>query len=203
MFVGGILPATGGQVSALLQRSFWRQPFVLLAISAEFALGLHDLMLSGCAYHSQASRPPADALQPGQAAESFEFFVWSRCSFVATFGGMYLFSPKLYAQLCDLFAGRIRTRYITLSAVSEGLTVLGFYLASIAYGLFYQAGIVHAAEASLSQLLNLLLAYLLLKIFGVGRDSAVGSMPAKLASFVMVTAGLFLCTLGEGADHRR
>jgi hypothetical protein len=40
---------------------------------------------------------------------------------------------------------------VLLSAVSEALTIVGFYLASIAYGLFYQAGVVHAAEASLSQ----------------------------------------------------
>jgi len=75
------------------------------------------------------------------------------------------------------------------------LTVIGFYLASIAYGLFYQAGVVHAAEASLSQLFNLFLAYVLFKCFGIGRESAIGSMPAKLASFLLVTAGLFLCTL--------
>merc|ERR1712087_843423 len=36
MFVGGILPATGGQLSALLERSFWRQAFVSFAIFAEF-----------------------------------------------------------------------------------------------------------------------------------------------------------------------
>mmetsp|Transcript_9022 Transcript_9022/g.21239 ORF Transcript_9022/g.21239 Transcript_9022/m.21239 type:complete len:149 (-) Transcript_9022:16-462(-) len=89
-------------------------------------------------------------------------------------------------------------KYIGLSAISEGLTILGFYLASIAYGLFSQAAIVHAAEASLSQLLNLLIAYLLLRGFGIGRPSAIGSMTAKFVSFVMVTLGLFLCTLDDG-----
>lgn len=57
-----------------------------------------------------------------------------------------------------------------------------------------QAGIVHAAEASLSQLLNLILAYLLLRGCGIGRSSAVSSMRIKFVSFVMVTLGLFLCT---------
>ena len=46
MFVGGILPACAGQLSLLLSRTFWRQTFVAYAISAELALGLHDLMLS-------------------------------------------------------------------------------------------------------------------------------------------------------------
>mmetsp|Transcript_12533 Transcript_12533/g.21018 ORF Transcript_12533/g.21018 Transcript_12533/m.21018 type:complete len:473 (-) Transcript_12533:244-1662(-) len=203
MFVGGILPATGGQLSALFHRSFWRQAFVSFAIFAEFALGLHDLMLSGCAYHS--AKPLEAASVDGSesdAVESFEFFVWSRLSFVLTFFFMYSVSPKLNTQLRELFSGRISTKFITLSALSEGLTVVGFYLASIAYGLFYQAGIVHAAEASLSQLLNLLLAFILLKCFGIGRSSAVGSMPAKLVSFVMVTLGLFLCTFDEGSPQQ-
>ena len=56
---------------------------------------------------------------------------------------------------------------------------------------------MHAAEASLSQLLNLLLAYVLYKCFHIGRPSAVGSMAAKAASFVMVTIGLFLCTFED------
>ena len=59
---------------------------------------------------------------------------------------------------------------------------------------------MHAAEASLSQLLNLLIAFLLLRGFGIGRVSAVGSMTAKLISFVMVTLGLFLCTLEDGSS---
>jgi len=78
---------------------------------------------------------------------------------------------------------------------------VGFYLASIAYGLFYQAGIVHAAEASLSQLINLCLAYVFLRCFGIGRSSAVSSMGIKLVSFVMVTIGLFLCTLENEAQR--
>ena len=110
---------------------------------------------------------------------------------------MYIGSSKLNAELRELLSGRIPSKYVALSAVSEGLTIVGFYLASIAYGLFYQAGIVHAAEASLSQLLNLLIAYVLLKGFNIGRSSAVGSMTAKLVSFVMVTIGLFLCTLED------
>ena len=117
---------------------------------------------------------------------------------MATFIGMYLLSPKLYGELRDLLSGRVALKYIGLSAISEGLTILGFYLASIAYGLFSQAAIVHAAEASLSQLLNLLIAYCLLRGFGIGRASAVGSMTAKFVSFVMVTLGLFLCTLDDG-----
>ena len=53
---------------------------------------------------------------------------------------------------------------------------------------------MHAAEASLSQLLNLMLAYVLLRGCGVGRSSAVAAMRIKFVSFVMVTLGLFLCT---------
>lgn len=58
---------------------------------------------------------------------------------------------------------------------------------------------MHAAEASLSQLFNLAIAYLLLKLLRFGRSSAVGGMRSKLASFVLVTAGLWLCTYEDTA----
>jgi hypothetical protein len=139
MFVGGILPACAGDLHALLQPAFWRQSFVIFAIAAEFALGLHDLMLSGCAYDSERNvRAEAAALggtpAEEESVESFEFFVWSRCSFVATFIGMYALSPRLNEQLSALFSGAVASKYVILSAISEGLTILGFYLASIAYG---------------------------------------------------------------------
>ena len=251
MFIGGILPACAGNLSMLLERAFWRQNFVAFAIAAEFSLGLHDLLLSGCAYSSPAklaaaastaaaatdaaaaaaagsssissSSSTAGAVAAvgrrleeviaaaaasgassssgggggggdGESSESFEFFVWSRFSFIAAFVGIYLSNRSLYDELRDLLSGTIENKYVALSALSESLTIVGFYLASIAYGLFYQAGIVHAAEASLSQLLNLMLAYILLTCFGIGRASAVSSMRIKFISFVMVTIGLFLCT---------
>jgi len=229
MFVGGVLPACAGQLTQLLSRSFWRQSFVTYAVGAELALGLHDLMLSGTSYSSpqqqqqqqqqQAGLPAASGTLDGagvasavgaepshgsdDSAESFEFFVWSRCSFIVTFCALYLGNSSLYAELLDMFSGRVAHKYVYLSVISEGLTIVGFYLASIAYGLFYQAGIVHAAEASLSQLFNLLIAFLMLRVFNIGRSSAVSSMSIKLVSFVMVTIGLFLCTIEpERAPHR-
>ena len=72
----------------------------------------------------------------------------------------------------------------TLVGALAGLAVLGFYLASLAYGLFYQAGVVHAAEASLSQLFNLMLAFLLLKGCGIGRHSSVGGAISHQSSVI-------------------
>lgn len=106
MFIGGILPSCGGQLSALMERAFWRQSFVYFAILAEFSLGLHDLMLSGCAYDAEKSKDDHVAASD-EPVESTEFFVWSRVSFVLTFIGMYLLSPKLYTQLRDLLSGRV------------------------------------------------------------------------------------------------
>ena len=51
---------------------------------------------------------------------------------------MYICSSSLNLELRDLLSGRVPNKYVALSAVSEGLTIVGFYLASIAYGLFYQ-----------------------------------------------------------------
>ena len=93
-------------------------------------------------------------------------------------GGKYGFSKRVWLQnkyypeghgtadnfwsldeLRDLLSGTIENKYVALSALSESLTIVGFYLASIAYGLFYQAGIVHAAEARAQSLYQQLASY--------------------------------------------
>jgi len=43
------------------------------------------------------------------------------------------------------------------------------------------------------------LAFVLLRTCGIGRASAVGSPGAKLLSLVLVTAGLVICSLDDGA----
>ena len=58
-----------------------------------------------------------------------------------TFAAMYFGSASLNQELKELLSGRIPRKYVALSAVSEGLTIVGFYLASIAYGLFYQVSL--------------------------------------------------------------
>ena len=116
---------------------------------------------------------------------------------------MYAFIPSLRRELGRLLSGRVGAKYVALSCCSEGLALTGYYLVSIAFGLFFQPAIVHAAEASLSQLLNLLLALVLFRCLRVGRSSAVGFMRAKILSFVLVTLGLVLCTLEEGGAANR
>ena len=185
MFVGGLLPATGGDVGQLLRPSFWRQRFVTYAVLSELAYGMHDLLSSACSYdvHGAAAGP--------------DFFVWSRCGYVATFVLLFTLVPSLNTELRGLFSGRVTATIYAVSSASELLALAGYYLMSRALGSFYQPALVHAAEASLSQLLNLFLAFVLLRGFGIGRDSAVGSMPAKVLSFVLVTAGLLVCTVED------
>ena len=60
---------SAGDLHALLQPAFWRQSFVIFAIAAEFALGLHDLMLSGCAYDSERNVRAEAAALGGTPAE--------------------------------------------------------------------------------------------------------------------------------------
>ena len=97
--------------------------------------------------------------------------------------------PSLHAEFRALFSGRISLTIYVVSSASELLALAGYYLMSRSLGSFYQPALIHAAEASLSQLLNLFLAFVLLRGCGLGRHSAVGSMRAKLLSFVLVTAG--------------
>jgi hypothetical protein len=198
MFIGGLLPATGGEIGVLLRRSFWQQSYVAYAVLSELTFGLHDLLASACAYHGHGSSGGGSG-----ETESFEYFVWSRCGFVTTFVGIYVLVPSLNRELRQLFAGRVRAIVFVCSSVSEILSLNGYYLMSRALGLFYQPALVHAAEASLSQLLNLLLAYGLLHGCGIGRNSAVGSMRAKLLSFVLVTVGLIVCSFEDSAHSAK
>mmetsp|Transcript_3245 Transcript_3245/g.9364 ORF Transcript_3245/g.9364 Transcript_3245/m.9364 type:complete len:462 (+) Transcript_3245:97-1482(+) len=209
LFVGGILPACDGHLQALLRWQFWKQPFVWCTILSELTLGAHDLMLNACSYHGTApGRPEGEAeaeVPEGQVAlsDSFQFFFYSRVAFCATFACLFMCNARLFAQLQALLLGTVPLRFILLSLLSEGLTILGFYLASIAYSLFYQAAIVHAAEASMSQLLNLLVAFCLQHLCSIGRESAAKGVKTKLVSFVLVTGGLFLCGEdGQGVRRR-
>ena len=61
----------------------------------------------------------------------------------------YAFIPSLRRELGRLLSGRVGAKYVVLSCCSEGLALTGYYLVSIAFGLFFQPAIVHAAEASL------------------------------------------------------
>lgn len=188
MFVGGLLPACHGNVSQLLQKRFWQQKYVWYAVCSELSLGVHDLLLSACSYEE------GEDGQGKEGGESTQFFLLSRCSFCVIFLLLFACVPYLRRQLYNLLTGQVRTRYIALSVLSEGLTIVGFYLASIAYGLFYQPSVVHAAEAAMSQVFNLLLAFLLVRVFGIGRSSAAEHFKLKFISFLLVSIGLVMCT---------
>ena len=168
-------------------------------------------MLNACSYHGAApgrlvDADGVDALASASASawsDSFQFFFYSRISFCATFGLLFATSSRLSAQLQALLLGTVPARLIALSLVSEALTILGYYLASIAYSLFYQAAVVHTAEASMSQLLNLMIAYALHHAFAIGRASAASGLRTKLVSFALVTVGLYLCGDDGGVERRR
>ena len=135
-----------------MHRRSFRCRYVSYAILSELTLGLHDLLLSSCAY-DRADSAPVHGTESG--AESFEFFVWSRCSSVATFVLLYVCVPSLRRDFVSLCTGSVRARYLALSCMSEALSLGGYYLCALSYGMFHQAAVVHTAEASLSQLLNL------------------------------------------------
>lgn len=214
-----MLPACDGQLRTLLRVEFWRQPFVWCTILSELSLGAHDLLLNLCSYHGPApGRAAGDAgagaglaigalsVRAGVAEpafdDSFQFFFYSRVAFCATFAILFASSSRLTNQVRALLRGTVPAHLIRLSLLSEALTVMGYYLASIAYSLFYQAAVVHTAEASMSQLLNLMVAYVLHNGFAIGRASAASGLQAKLISFGLVTLGLYLCG-EEGGGGRR
>eukprot|EP00744_Colponema_vietnamica_P011971 GILI01016816.1.p1 GENE.GILI01016816.1~~GILI01016816.1.p1 ORF type:complete len:387 (+),score=65.36 GILI01016816.1:96-1256(+) len=186
ILVGGLLPAAQGRLKTLLEVSFWKQRFVHFALISEVCYGMYNMFLNTYATEMTLS-------DSSESASDVEFLVLSRLSFVLTFACLYLSVPSLRLQLIRLRL--VSTRYIFLSCSGEMLALLGFFLSSYAYKWYYQVYVVHAAESSLNQLVNLWLALLIKRVFGLGRSSSISHLTSKVVSFFLVAGGLFLAAL--------
>lgn len=194
--VGGILPSLDGDMKRMLRLSFWKQSYVRNIIISEFAVGIYDLVMS-YSLKSSAKKEKFRGILPADL--EFEFFFIAWCGFAVVFCLVYGTVPNLRQRFIDL--QNIPRRVIFFSSLGQVLTLFGYYLSQFAYSWYYQASIVHAAEASLSQGLNLLFALGALKIFGVGRESAISNLRVKVLSCVIVSLGLFLLTISESEDE--
>ena len=106
------------------------------AIGSELTLGLHDLLLSDCSREQHSESRSGGSGGDTEQSESFEFFLISRFSFVASFVCMYAFIPSLRRELCRLLSGQVAPKYVGLSCASE-------VLPSVSHGTVH--GVVHGA----------------------------------------------------------
>mmetsp|Transcript_19218 Transcript_19218/g.31538 ORF Transcript_19218/g.31538 Transcript_19218/m.31538 type:complete len:483 (+) Transcript_19218:323-1771(+) len=190
--IGGILPSLDGNLKAMATLKFWKQRFVRNTVISEVAVGLYDLILSYTLQHS-GRKEKFREIAPSDMEFEFFFIAWS--SFVIIFCFIFALAPHYRQKFIDL--RKIPRKILVLSSVGQVLTLVGYYFSQFAYSWYYQASIVHAAEASLSQAFNLLFAIIAQKLLGYGRESSITNLRIKMISCVVVSVGLFMLGMHE------
>ena len=223
--VGGLLPSIQGDLWGMLRPAFWRQSFVKNAVLSELSLGLYDLLLvhvlkagklelaaqakeeevvmevAAGAGAGAAAAPTSEIQKAGPNVLENEFFFIAWCWFAVSFAFAFALHPRLQEEYAGL--KRIPYRILFLAGLGQVFMFVGYYSSQFGYSWFYQASVVHAAEASMAQGFNLVLAFVAKRFFNLGRDSAVLGLKYKVASVVVVSIGLFLIAfqdLARGGD---
>eukprot|EP00743_Colponemidia_sp_Colp-15_P009326 GILK01010194.1.p1 GENE.GILK01010194.1~~GILK01010194.1.p1 ORF type:complete len:383 (-),score=38.65 GILK01010194.1:98-1246(-) len=189
ILLGGLLPAAKGNLRTTLNKEFWAQKFVRLAVMSEVCNGTYNVLLSS---YTQAVVPKGVKEAP---TETTEFLLISRFAFVITAIIVYSATPFLRAEFLRLKS--VDKKFILISFFGECLALSGYFLSSFAYQMYYQVALVHAAESSMIQFLNLLIAYTAKRFFNVGRESALADLRVKFFSFIFIASGLFCAAVED------
>ncbi|KAH9253728.1 hypothetical protein BASA81_008346 [Batrachochytrium salamandrivorans] len=187
---GGLLPSLESDWRAFFRKEFWKQSFVKNAVLSEITLGMYDLLLTWVLKQEGKQK------EAGNVMEN-EFFFLAWCWFVIAFAFAYGLHPRLQEEYQGL--RKIAPKTIALAGVGQVVMFVGYYSSQFGYSWFYQASVVHAAESSMAQGFNLILAFIAKRCFNVGRDSAVQGMKYKMISVCVVTVGLGLIAFHDVA----
>ncbi|EGC35104.1 hypothetical protein DICPUDRAFT_79161 [Dictyostelium purpureum] len=177
IFFGSFYPSLEGDFSQLSKMSFWKQKAVSQVLLSDFLIAIYYLIVSFCTNETGAM-------------SSKSFLVVSTYGNCLTFGFLILFVRSFRRSAITLL--KIPRKYIYLSAIGEILSLSGYFFVSISYHLYYNSGIVSAAEGALNQFFNLIVAILLKKFLNFGRD--VKRVREKVFSCIIVSIGLILTT---------
>ncbi|KYQ93106.1 hypothetical protein DLAC_05733 [Tieghemostelium lacteum] len=175
IFIGGFYPSLDGNLSTLTKASFWRQYSVRQILISDFFIAVYYLLVSFCTN------------EPG-AMSNKSFFILSIYGNCLTFLVLVVFLRQYRKAALSLMT--LSRKYILLAVAGESFSLVGYFFVSISYHLYYNSGIVSAAEGALNQLFNLLLAISLKKLFNFGRE--VERINEKLFSCLVVSIGLVL-----------
>jgi len=178
IFCGGFYPACDGNISRFFDKAFWRQKAVVQVIISDITIAIYYVLVSACTADSAGMTSSA-------------FMVLSIWGNILLFVALVLVIPVFRNSVLNMVA--IDSKYILLSALGEVLSIAGYYVISFSYHWYYNSGIVSAAEGSLNQLFNLILAILFKKYLNFGRK--VDNIKSKLLSCLLVTSGLVLASV--------
>ncbi|KAM9969476.1 hypothetical protein ACTFIR_001311 [Dictyostelium discoideum] len=177
IFVGSFYPSLEGDFSQLSKMSFWRQKAVKYVLISDFLIAIYYLIVSFCTNETGAM-------------SSKSFLVISTYGSCMTFALLIAFVKTFRRSALTLV--NVKRKYVYLSSAGEILSLSGYFFVSISYHLYYNSGIVSAAEGALNQFFNLIVAILLKKFINFGRD--VKRVKEKVFSCLIVTVGLLLTT---------
>lgn len=88
IMIGSILPATGGKLSILFDKNFWKQKFIIFIIISEASYGVYSSIIS---YNYSDSH-----------GDNLECFVVSRLGFILAFCIIFIFSEKIRKTVMKL-----------------------------------------------------------------------------------------------------
>ncbi|KAN0023373.1 hypothetical protein ACTFIU_011543 [Dictyostelium citrinum] len=177
IFVGSFYPSLEGDFSQLSKMSFWKQKAVKYVLISDFLIAIYYLIVSFCTNETGAM-------------SSKSFLVVSTYGNCLTFALLIAFVKTFRRSALTLV--KVQRKYVYLSSAGEILSLSGYFFVSISYHLYYNSGIVSAAEGALNQFFNLIVAILLKKFINFGRD--VKRVREKVFSCLIVTVGLLLTT---------
>eukprot|EP01017_Pseudomicrothorax_dubius_P038771 TRINITY_DN5860_c0_g1_i1.p1 TRINITY_DN5860_c0_g1~~TRINITY_DN5860_c0_g1_i1.p1 ORF type:complete len:286 (+),score=14.29 TRINITY_DN5860_c0_g1_i1:330-1187(+) len=183
ILVGGILPAVDGKLKKLLQPNFWMQSYLVSIFLSEISHGIYSFMISFDHDHSEHHRAYNIWVH-------IEYFILTRVCYVIAFALHTFFSSKVKDELWRI--QDVSSRSIVFSLFCEFFTQIGYFSSVYSYQIYSQVGVLHAAETSLHQLFNLIIAFILKRYYRIGRQAAVENMGPKIASFLLIALGLFL-----------
>ncbi len=187
ILIGGLYPATNGNIQLFLKRDFWKQPYVLFILINDFLLALLYEMI-------EIATSETHNISPEQ------YVIVSSYTTVFSYIILFTFVERMRHEVIGL--RHVHRRNIQLCMAAEVLNWVAYWIATYAYQ-SHQANvnIVNAAEVALNQVMNLVTALAMKLLLGVGRDNAIEDLPVKLASCVCVSVGIVLSTIAP-VGHR-
>ncbi|CAG9325107.1 unnamed protein product [Blepharisma stoltei] len=158
LLIGGLLPATQGNLLRAFSIKFWKQSNVIYPIFAEIFYSFYDLAISSI----EANKESSFEMQLYMTAVT-------RTVFIICF---LIFLPLRKKEMNDV-VNLGYSRAFLFSAISEILTQLAFFVSAGAFMCYYQVSLVHAAEGSLIQCFNLIFSFCLKYYFNLGKSNSI------------------------------
>jgi len=123
LFLGGLLPATNGKIGIVLDKAFWKKPFVKYALLAEINHGFYNMCISTVEHE-------VDGIY-----QYMEYFAITRIFFIFTFVFLLVISKKNQDDIWKMRYAAPRQIYATL--VAELCTIMAYFYSAMAYQCYY------------------------------------------------------------------